>query len=398
MSTTPFNDLPSLAAHFRQQLQSKKFILLYAYNGMGKTRLSTEFKNLGKIGEERDTLYFNAFTEDLFSWDNDLANDRERVLKINRDSRFFAGLRELEMDNRIRPLLDRYADFDFLIDTTEWEISFSREVPNPNYDENAPLNERGENPTGGRTITNDGIKISRGEENIFIWCFFLAVVQLALDRNRVYRWVKYIYIDDPISSLDEHNAIVVANHLVQLFRETPTEIRTVISTHHVLFFNVLSNEIKNLLNTRDSPQFCLNRKKTGGYLLVRQKSDTPFFHHVAALVELHKAAQVDRIDTHHFNTLRSILEKAAVFHGYGHFSQCIKKAPNDADGILHQRFIDLLSHGKYSLYEPLEMGEETKEYFRRILTQFLEEFPFNRTLFPSEPPPAAAHVAAPATA
>ena len=74
MSTTPFNDLPSLAAHFRQQLQSKKFILVYAYNGTGKTRLSTEFKNLGKNGEERDTLYFNAFTEDLFSWDNDLAS------------------------------------------------------------------------------------------------------------------------------------------------------------------------------------------------------------------------------------------------------------------------------------------------------------------------------------
>ncbi|PMU23670.1 anticodon nuclease, partial [Pseudomonas sp. GP01-A8] len=75
---------------------------------------STMFKDLGKKvdenGEvtERDTLYFNAFTEDLFQWDNDLANDRERVLKINQDSRFFAGIGELEMDNRIRPLLNRY--------------------------------------------------------------------------------------------------------------------------------------------------------------------------------------------------------------------------------------------------------------------------------------------------
>ena len=51
MSTTPFADLPSVAAHFRQQLQTKKFILLYAYNGTGKTRLATEFKNLGKNGD-----------------------------------------------------------------------------------------------------------------------------------------------------------------------------------------------------------------------------------------------------------------------------------------------------------------------------------------------------------
>ncbi len=111
---------------------------------------------------------------------------------------------------------------------------------------------------GGTTSIVDNIKISRGEENIFIWCFFLAIVQLAMDDDGTgpYKWVKNIYIDDPISSLDEHNAIVVANHLVQLFRETPNRLKTVISTHHILFFNVLSNEIKNLLNTRDSPQYC----------------------------------------------------------------------------------------------------------------------------------------------
>ena len=73
MSATPFADLNALAAHLREELrQDKKFILLYAYNGTGKTRLSTAFKDLGKHGDERDTLYFNAFTEDLFTWDNDL--------------------------------------------------------------------------------------------------------------------------------------------------------------------------------------------------------------------------------------------------------------------------------------------------------------------------------------
>src|SRR5436305_12224600 len=119
MAVASFPGLPELAQHLRVELQTKKFVLLYGYNGTGKTRLSTEFKNLGKKGDERDTLYFNAFTEDLFQWDNDLANDRERVLKINRDSRFFAGLAELEMDNRIRPHIDPYVDFEFKLDTTE---------------------------------------------------------------------------------------------------------------------------------------------------------------------------------------------------------------------------------------------------------------------------------------
>ena len=47
-----------------------------------------------------------------------------------------------------------------IIDTTEWEVSFSREVE---------IN-------GTRTVV-DNIKISRGEKNIFIWCFFLAIME-----------------------------------------------------------------------------------------------------------------------------------------------------------------------------------------------------------------------------
>ena len=367
MSATPFADLPALAAHLRQELQSKKFVLLYAYNGTGKTRLSTAFKDLGKQGEERDTLYFNAFTEDLFYWDNDLANDRERVLKINNESRFFAGFGELEMDNRIRPLLNRYADFDFRIDTDLWEVSFSREVRN-----------------GDTVETVDDIKISRGEENIFIWCFFLAIMQLVLDGADAYKWVKYVYIDDPISSLDEHNAIVVANHLVQLFSQSGSSHGTVISTHHHLFFNVLHYELRNYFRGKAN-QYVLSRdRRSGGYLLSVHRGDTPAFHHVAALVELYQASRDERIYTYHFNMLRVILEKTALFHGYGHFGSCIKRDANDSDGILHQRFVDLLSHGKYSLYEPTEMGEETREYFRRILLQFIDRFPFNPELFPSD--------------
>ena len=188
------------------------------------------FKNLGKDAEDedkRDTLYFNAFTEDLFTWDNDLEGDSERALKINADSKFFAGLKELEMDNRIRPLLNRYADFDFRIDTDKWEAVFSREVPE-----------------GASHKTEYGIKVSRGEENIFIWCFFLAVVQLALDGAEAYEWVQYVYIDDPISSLDEQNAISVATHLTRMLKREDSTLKTLISTHHTLFFNVLSNELQ----------------------------------------------------------------------------------------------------------------------------------------------------------
>lgn len=370
----PFTDLTALAQHLREKLKTKRFVLLYAYNGTGKTRLSTEFKNLGKQDEQRDTLYFNAFTEDLFRWDNDLANDRERVLEINKDSRFFAGLGELEMDNRIRPLLDRYADFDFRIDTDKWEVSFSREVQN-----------------GDKLETVEDIKVSRGEENIFIWCFFLAIVRLVLDGAEAYKWVKYIYIDDPISSLDEQNAVAVAAHLATMLKDDGGSLKTVISTHHPLFFNVLYNELSRVKGNRVF--FLWRSSATGEYSLTDTK-DTPFFHHVACLMELHEAARSGQIYTHHFNMLRVIAEKTASFLGYDKFTDCIRRDEDDLDGVLHNRLLNLLSHGKYSLYEPKEMLDENKRHFKKMLGDFTERFVFNPERFPTltvdEPPVAAA--------
>ena len=389
---TTFTDLNTLAAHLRQELENKKFILLYAYNGMGKTRLCTAFKNLGKVvntvdeTEQRDTLYFNAFTEDLFSWDNDLENDSERKLTLNTDSSFFAGLESMEMDNRIRSLLDRYADFEFRIDTTTWEVVFAREFrvkkDGTSGDEVDSADARqGEDEDEYETRREEAIKVSRGEENIFIWCFFLAIVELALDDDGTgpYNWVKYIYIDDPISSLDEHNAIAVANHLAKLLKRPKSQLKTVISTHHTLFFNVLCNELNR------ANKYFLSRDGSPEGLLLRKTGDTPFFHHVAALAELYEVERDGRLYTHHFNMLRAILEKTASFHGYENFSECIKRDDDDEDGILHTRLINILSHGNYSLFEPQEMLEENKRYFRKILHEFIDRYPFNPALFPSEP-------------
>lgn len=61
-----YTTLRDLAVRFRDDLNNHNYVLLYAYNGTGKTRLSMEFKNRGKQLGPADTLYFNAFTEDLF--------------------------------------------------------------------------------------------------------------------------------------------------------------------------------------------------------------------------------------------------------------------------------------------------------------------------------------------
>lgn len=367
-----FPDLSSLAEHLRKQLEKKKFVLLYAYNGTGKTRLSTAFKDLGKKfdenGEvtERDTLYFNAFTEDLFSWDNDLDEDRERSLQINTKSKFFDGLDTVELDNRIRPLLELYADIQFRINVENWTIHFSREV----------LEGEGE---AARSETIHDIKISRSEESIFLFCFFLAVVEVALDRDLdVYNWAKFIYIDDPISSLDEQNAVLVAVHLAHLLADVEQDMKIVVSTHHPLFYNVLWNELRRVKCKR----YFFSFDEGNRAFTLLDTRDTPFFHHVAELIRLYEAEQQGNVEKRHFNTLRAIAERTASFHGYGRFEDCITFDDGVLFGKLYRRFLNLYSHGGYADFEADDLQEEDRAHFGEILRTLLQRFAFNPEHFP----------------
>ena len=108
-----YSSLTELAEDLRGS--EKKNTIIFAHNGVGKTSLSVAFKDVAKHSGESDTLYYNAFTEDLFYWDNDLDNDEERVLMFHRESHFFDGLDIAEMETGIRAILSRYSDFDFSI-------------------------------------------------------------------------------------------------------------------------------------------------------------------------------------------------------------------------------------------------------------------------------------------
>ena len=113
--------LPEVA----QQLKDagKKVQLIYAFNGIGKTRLSRAFKQLiaprvdeiegedaeNQIGLSRNKiLYYNALTEDLFYWDNDLAGDVEHKLRIQPNSFTDWVLKDQGQDQNIITTFQRY--------------------------------------------------------------------------------------------------------------------------------------------------------------------------------------------------------------------------------------------------------------------------------------------------
>ena len=63
----------------------------------------------------------------------------------------------------------------------------------------------------------------------------------------------------------------------------------------------------------------------------------------------------------------------------------------------YNRALNLLSHGKYAIHEPTEMGDDNKDLFRRILRDFVTTFQFALPEMAEKPPnaaPAPAPVAA----
>ena len=374
-----YSSLTELADDLRGS--EKKNTIIFAHNGVGKTSLSVAFKDVAKHSGESDTLYYNAFTEDLFYWDNDLDNDEERVLMFHRESHFFDGLDIAEMETGIRAILSRYSDFDFSIKLDIPKRKEDGTVQLVNY---VTFRRMQYNEDAGATEWKGDIKISRGEENIFKWCFFLTIAQMAIDKAEAYQWVKYIFIDDPISSLDDNNAVLVANHLASILKQGANSINTIISTHHGLFYNVIYNELKGasklylfkeLLEKQDATE------QDKYVWKVKDLNDTPFFHHVSLIKELNKAvAPEGHLYTYHFNMLRTVLEKTAAFHGFDKFGSCIKKFDNDPDEQLYSRFINILSHGNYSLFEPVEMNDENKATFRRVYKDFKSRYPFNEEI------------------
>ena len=81
----------NIATHIKNDLDSDKDVLLYAFNATGKTRLSCSFEN----DENIESLSYNAIVEDYFTWDNE-----EKIMSILSNTWLFNFIKDeyLEKD------------------------------------------------------------------------------------------------------------------------------------------------------------------------------------------------------------------------------------------------------------------------------------------------------------
>lgn len=351
---------------------NKKVTLMYAFNGTGKTRLSMEFKDLVNDFENDEVIkhvvYYNAFTEDLFSWDNDLENDNERKLKINKKSSFIDLIERQGKENEIA---ERFKEFTSSkiepnINTRTGEITFSL----PTGDEGAIEN----------------IKISKGEESIFIWSVFFVLMETIIAELNIdeindrstdeFNKIQYIFIDDPVTSLDDNHLIQLAVSLRETIAKSKTdELKFIITTHHAFFYNVLFNEFKSERRIKDNKkEYYLLQKNKNVYFIGRQ-NDTPFGYHLFIKEIIQKAIEDNVVERYHFMLFRNLLEKSASFLGYNNWGDILlADGMSDEDRKAYIRFINSASHNKVSDLEVKELKPHEKNLLKLLFETFKREY------------------------
>ena len=343
-----------------QQLfeNQENIILIYAFNATGKTRLSVAYKNFTKNKNEGNHIgvYYNAFSEDLFVWENDEENNNENIrLSI------------------LNSNLSQYHSF-----INEKDIEEKLSIYNPKFKFNFNLNANPEKGIDSVTFFIDEesktpIKISRGEERIFVWCFFLALFE-------VDAWASsqdaHFFIDDPVSSLDEHNIFITAESIFDLIEEHYLKKRIVITTHHIGLFSILFDKLKKgeksgRYNKLTKPLILTSQD---GNLVLNTLNNEVFLFHLHLMQTIDTAIKTE-LFAYHFVLLRQLLENVSSFLGVGRIGYTLEQIGIEKVEEVGN-IINSLSHKNAYRMQFNKMAEADENVFKDIFEKLIAKYNF----------------------
>ncbi len=386
-----------------------KVQLIYAFNGTGKTRLSAELKKLIDTDDGDSTgfsnkkfLYYNSFTEDLFYWHYQSGVEASPKLQAHENGFTSWIFSKQDLENRIDEIFKRVTGtrVDFYLDAKSNSIAFKMPEKTQILDSNSePLLDDDGNPMAEDVFSN--IKISKGEESNFKWSVFYVLLEQIIttlndpeneDPEFLFDNLEYVFIDDPVSSLDENHLIELAVGLAKLVKSSPFQdgqgVRFIITTHNPLFYNVLHNEFNNNLykDLPDKKRKCLYKrdqskkykleKKADGKFKLLDSNDHPFSYHLFLLDELRNIGDAEKVERYHFNFLRNIIEKTATFLGYKQWNELLKKLPNDDQDVM-ERMLNLYSHSAHAGEEVADIKSNDKENLIKLIKDFTQTYSFS---------------------
>lgn len=381
-----------------QQLHAanRKVQLIYAFNGTGKTRLSRALKDLiapkaedgqeGELSREK-ILYYNAFTEDLFYWNNDLQGDGAAKLVIQPNTFTEWILAEQGQEANITRNFQRYAN-DKLTPTfnqeytvqTKDELGQDKEIVIKAFSEvTFSVEAGGDEETGN-------FKISKGEESNFIWSIFFTLLEEVVsvlsiaevdDRpTEQFNGLQYVFVDDPVSSLDENHLIELAVNLADLIKAAPSQLKFVITTHNPLFYNVLHNELDLKKQGKKEGCYLLERLEDGSFNLNVKYGDAnkSFSYHLHLKKVLEEAIAGNAVERYHFTLLRNLYEKTAGFLGYARWSDLLDTVEGSKDAYV--RAINTFTHSALSNEQVRDPSPAEKNTVKLLLENLVNNYAY----------------------
>lgn len=367
---------------------NKKVQLIYAFNGTGKTRLSRAMKTLiaPKI-EGDDTparnkiLYYSAFTEDLFYWDNDLKGDGLPKLVIQPNSFTDWILVDQGQEVNITRVFQHYSKAAL---TPTFNQAYTRDNEDGSKTEVKAFSEVTFTIEAGDDARTEAFKISKGEESNFIWSIFYTLLETVVAELSIaepdqrgtdqFNALEYVFVDDPVSSLDENHLIELAVNLADLIKKAPAQLRFVITTHSPLFYNVLHNELELKKKPANDGCYLLERHADGTFTLNTKYGDAnkSFTYHLHLRRMLEEAIAQDRVERYHFTLLRNLYEKTAGFLGHDKWGDLLNTAEGNKEAYV--RLIHTFSHSSLSTEQIADPTPQQKQTVKLLLDNLINNY------------------------
>lgn len=351
-----YKDLDDIAKEIAESLNTKD-ILVYAFNATGKTRLSVLLDKNDYEEENIKSLSYNAIVEDYFSWDNE-----KFTFKIITGTWLFNFINDEGLDGDIIDVFNNFIEADIKpeIDLTTGEMRFYV------------------TDIGG---SKKAVKISKGEERLFQWSVFYSVLKRATDllaekeedrSLKVFNQLKYIVIDDPISSLDDYKVYTLSMQILELIKSVHARkisVKFLLLTHHALFYNIIFNTLMN--RGKDSVAFYFLNKIDEEYELKDVKKNQLAVSHIVMLKEIKRAIQSNNLRKKDFNKFRSVLEKTSIYLGFEKW-QDLFEGYKETEAV--QKIINMNSHEKYVEMDTEFLTNEQIQILTSAFNYFVEEY------------------------
>jgi wobble nucleotide-excising tRNase len=242
--------------------------------------------------------------------------------------------------------------------------------------------------TAGDDQPAEVFKISKGEESNFIWSIFYTLLETVVTVLNVpevedretdqFNGLQYVFIDDPVSSLDENHLIELAVNLAELITAAPAQLRFVITTHSPLFYNVLHNELD--LKKKPAKEGCylLERLADGTFNLNTKYGDSnkSFSYHLHLRKILELAIAEDKIERYHFTLLRNLYEKTAGFLGHNQWGDLLNSAEGSKEAYV--RVINTFSHSSLSTEQVRDPTPQERQTVKLLLDNLVSNYGYWR--------------------